>query len=122
MVTAAGTTPKGTTAVMCSPAAAAARQLASSALRSTAIVAVAEILELLASWDTPDPTELQDADAALCRAWALNAAVLSAAAGAGWSGPALDAAVELRAAARRLDPTGINPRVPAPRIIPEPPV
>jgi hypothetical protein len=88
---------------------AAAQLLADSAMRSSALLAVAEILEQLAGWDTSDPAELGDADAAVCRSWAVNAGVLTAAAGTGWAGPVRDAVVELRAAARANDPAGRNP-------------
>jgi hypothetical protein len=87
----------------------AAQMLADSAIRTSAILAVAEILEQLTRWDTKDPVELGDADADLCRAWAVNAGVLTAAAGTGWAGPVRDAVVELRAAARANDPAGRNP-------------
>jgi hypothetical protein len=92
----------------------AAQMLADSALRSAALTAVAEILEHLTRWDTPDPAALGDADADVCRAWALNAGILTAAAGAGWSGPVADAVAELRAAARAADEAadGVNPLLP----------
>lgn len=91
----------------------AARLLADAGARGAALAAVADILEHLARWDTRDPGELADADDATCAAWALQAGTLVAAAGTGFAGPLLDAAVELRAAASRPPAiaAGVNPHV-----------
>ena len=95
----------------------AAQLLADGATRAAALHAVAEILDGLSAWDTVDPVALGDADADVCRAWALNAQLLVAAAGSGFAGPLRDAAVELRAAARDqvagVD-DGVNPLLPEP--------